>query len=134
MSVIGTGEGVAKDRPGRLGAPRYPGPGRPIKVQKPQELPHYKKGRLCGQCVYGSFNAEAREYLSRTGFWDRLFHGHDDGTDIKPHHVGNPEDYGLCSKREAAVHCFSTCRYFRDKDKNIRSFSLFRALGKMIGR
>lgn len=79
-------------------------------------LPHVQCGETCGQCEHWMDPVKGQEFLKKDGFWERTFHGHDDGHDLTRSHIGDPRDYSVCKKKgHVASHKLSTCTEFGRK-------------------
>ena len=65
---------------------------------------HVKAGRVCSRCRHFVDKKKGHEELKRDQFWERAFLYHGDGTDLGPRHLGDPKEYSVCSKKDAAVH------------------------------
>jgi hypothetical protein len=86
---------------------------KPARVM-PETLEQYKTGMMCANCHYARPLAEGQRRLASMGFWDRLFKPKDDGSEIKPMHTGELEQYTTCPRRRDAVSIFaSACEHFR---------------------
>lgn len=106
----------------RLRPPKYRGPGKPVKVEKPSEMAHVREGNFCGRCRYFVQSEQGREALRKQGFWDKLFGKRPDNSEIKPWMIGDPKMYSICEERNAAVHFFSTCSKWKSKDTFLKMF------------
>lgn len=104
-----------KSGPGGLGPPEYRGPGRPLKIERPSNLKYVREGRYCGRCRGFTHSDSSREFLIKSGFWDKLMKSHSDGSDVKGWMIGDPKMYGICEHRSCAAHFFAkACREFAE--------------------
>lgn len=79
------------------------------------DLPQVQQHRCCMHCRFWMDPKKAAQELRTQDFWAKVFHNRDDGHDLKPQHVGNPEDYSICTSRDCASHKLSTCKRFKDR-------------------
>ena len=69
-----------------------------------QQMPDVRQGYVCGTCRHFMDKQKGQEALRQDEFWDRCFHQHDDGHDLKPHHIGDPTRYSICKLKDVACH------------------------------
>jgi len=110
------------DDPRRLGPPKYRGPGRPVREIAPKDMPWVREGRYCGNCKSFTCDEATRLHLLKSGFWEKVFHGHDDGHDFKPWMVGDVKEYGICGLKDSAAHFFSYCGQWAHRRGFLRMF------------
>lgn len=113
----------------KLAEPRYRGPGRPVQIRKPMDLPDVREGRYCGRCAAFIEPKRAAPVLEREKFWERAFHQYDDGHDLKPWMFGDLSMYGICDRFGMCAHFFSHCKSWREKREFGRIF-----IDKLIGK
>lgn len=70
---------------------------------KPETLAHYREGKFCGTCRYFMKLEDGRRRLANKGLWEKLFAPKDDGSEIKPYHVGEVEQYSICEAKRNSI-------------------------------
>lgn len=113
----------------KLAKPAYRGPGKPVRVRRPTDLPEVREGKYCGRCAAFLPPDRARPVLEKEKFWERAFHQYDDGHDLKPWMFGDLNQYGICERFGMCTHVFSHCKAWREKRQFGRIF-----VEKVLGR
>ncbi len=99
------------DKDGKLLTPKLDGPSPAL---TPEKFVWPPPEGSCFHCDYCLPQDQGIEVLRRQKYWRKIFNLYGDGTDVKPHHVGNPMFFSVCKYKKIAVHVSAPgCEFYK---------------------